>query len=306
MDNEDNKIRPTKGAMWFMQMQNDYWDSDFNNTFSGITCTAHGFLGFIKSYIALNWCKLVRSTEVTIKANVLIATIDDDRLATLEDVTDMSQKFMVLRRLDTFQVSEDKKFITFGIKKMLKWLDIHSKNEVKREIRMENINACADKLSIPHSLNDSTRDEWVQYIYTLHYTLEKTRKKNGFTRDAKFDAYGEYDKDYNYVNESLNITSKNPIHKGKDIKEDKRAYLSSNNNSNNRGQFEWEHVDSDASHIKLRNSRTQDEYYITDSDLVNDSNKTLEEKYYLQFNRNNKRNNPVKPLGIKNKNIMSG
>ena len=108
------------------------------------------------------------------------------------------------------------------------------------------------------------------------------------------------------MNESLNITSKNPIHKGKDIKEDKRAYLSSNNNSNNRGQFEWEHVDSDASHIKLRNSRTQDEYYITDSDLVNDSNKTLEEKYYLQFNRNNKRNNPVKPLGIKNKNIMSG
>ena len=30
----------------------------------------------------------------------------------------------------------------------------------------------------------------------------------------------------------MNITSKNPIHKGKDIKEDKRAYLSSNNSSN--------------------------------------------------------------------------
>jgi hypothetical protein len=297
MANDDNKIRPNKGAMWFMQMQSDYFDSDFNNTFSGITCTAHGFLGFIKSYIASNWDKKTRLTEVKIKTKVLIATIDDERLSTVEDVTKISQSFMALGRLDSFQVSEDKKFLTFGIRKMLQWLDIFSKNELKKQERLENISACAESLNIPHGLNDSTRDEWIQYIFTLHYTLEKTRKKNGFTRIPEYDNYGEYDMNYDYIKgEYLKTTSKKQIHKGKDSKVKQITSFISNNRSNNkdtsnslpkerRGVFDWKVIDSDSSMIHLRHTQKDDEYWITDETIINDQSLTLEEKYNKQIRK---------------------
>ena len=151
MASDDNKIRPNKGAMWFMQMQSDYFDLDFNNTFSGMVSTAHGFNGFIKAYITANYQKTVRSSEIKIKIMSLISTLDDDKLATIEDIKDISQKFMALGRLNTFQISKDKKFVSFGIDKMLQYLDMSwafQKYRLMTQQEMNGVSICIRNISL--------------------------------------------------------------------------------------------------------------------------------------------------------------
>ena len=65
-------------------------------------------------------------------------------------------------------------------------------------------------------------------------------------------------------------------------------------NSNIGSQFEWKVFDSDSSIIKLRHTRLGDEFWITDSDLIDDQSKSLEEKYKTQFSRNFKAKNTSK------------
>jgi len=278
MGKEVIKIRPNKGAMWYMQMQSDYFDSDFNNTFSGMVSTAHGFLGFIKSYITANWDKKIRSTEVKIKTAVLIATLDDDRLETIEDVTKISQQFMALGKLDSFQVSKDKKFLTFGIKKMLEWLDIFSKNEVKRELRLENLYVRAEQLNIPNSISDSSADEWVEYMYTKHHTLAETKKKNGFVILKKWEDFGECEKDVDYSKKTSKSKAKKEIHKGDDSKINHIASLDANKKNNTNGQDDWEVLEQDSSLLSVRHKSTKQQLAITDTDIIADSSLTLQEK----------------------------
>ena len=278
---DDNKIRPNKGAMWYMQMQCDYFDLDFNNTFSGMVSTAFGFVGFIKSYIASQYDKKVRSTQIKIKVNILLATIDDERFSTLDDVIDISKKLMTLKKLDHFEVSEDKKFVSFRIDKMLKWLDIHSKNAMKKEIRFEQLRACADELGIPEvSINDSTRDEWCEYMYTKHFSKAETLKKNGFVLEPKYERLGNFNSGTDYLD-----TSKSKIHKEKDSKENGMVSLESNKESSNKGESDWQVIDSDSTVLKLRHKENKQTFEITDSDIISDHSLTLQEKITKQVSR---------------------
>ena len=284
MGKEVIKIRPNKGAMWYSQMQSDYFDSDFNNTFSGMVSTAHGFLGFIKSYITANWDKKKRETEVKVKTAVLIATLDDDRLGTVEDITKISQQFMALGKLDSFQVSKDKKFLTFGINKMLEWLDTFAKNEVKKELRLEYLYVRAEQLNIPNSISDSSADEWVQYMYTKHYTLAETKKKIGFVILKKWEDFGECEKDVDYSKKTSKKTSKSnskkAIHKGDDSNSHEIAPLGASNSSNTTSQneCEWEVVENTNSLLSLRHKRTRQPLAIIDTDIIADHSLTLQEK----------------------------
>ena len=288
MASEDNKIRPTKGAMWFMQMQSDYFDLDFNNTFSGMCCTAHGFNGFIKAYITANYQKTVRSCEIKVKIMNLISTIDDTKLSTLEDVKDVAKKFMTLGRIDSFEISKDKVFISFKIEQMLKNLDIHSKNETKKQLRKEQLQACAEQLGIPEvSINDSSRDEWIEYMYTKHFSLASTLKKNGFELEPKWERLGDFNKSVNYLD-----TSKNKTKKKIDREEKKKTKESTSFISNNRSigkedvEEEWDTAECDSNILRLRHKVEGIEFEITDSDIIADHSLTKQEKITKQVSRN--------------------
>tara|TARA_R110000803_G_scaffold118375_3_gene186761 strand:- start:783 stop:1676 length:894 start_codon:yes stop_codon:yes gene_type:complete len=288
MASDDNKIRPNKGAMWFMQMQSDYFDLDFNNTFSGMVSTAHGFNGFIKAYITANYQKTVRSSEIKIKIMSLISTLDDDKLATIEDIKDISQKFMALGRLNTFQISKDKKFVSFGIDKMLQYLDIHSKNATKKQMRFEQLQACADELGIPEvSINDSTRDEWCEYMYTKHFSKAETLKKNGFVIESKWERLGSFNSGTDYLDTSK-TKSKKEIHKGKDSKGNQITSFKSNNKDIGKEDVEedWEVLECDSSIMQLRHKKDSAiEFEITDSDIIANHSLTLQEKVTKQLSR---------------------
>jgi len=281
---DDNKIRPSKGAMWYMEMTDNCFDLDFDNMFSGMNCTAQGFIKIIKAYITKQYDKKIRSMQIMIGTNKFIANLDDTRFETLEDIMDISKKMVTVKRLTGFQVSKDKKFLTFEILGHLKHLDIFSKNETKKQIRFENLYARAEQLGVPLTMNDSSADEWCEYMFEKYFTSAETKKKNGFVILKKWEDFGECEKDVDYSKKTSKKTSKSKenkaIHKGEHINSNDIAPLGASNSSNTNGQSDcdWEVIKNTSSLLSLRHKRTQQPLQIIDTDIINDQSLTLQEK----------------------------
>ena len=48
---EDKKTRPRKGAMWFQEMTDDYFDIEYENMFEGCSSNARNIESLIKHFI---------------------------------------------------------------------------------------------------------------------------------------------------------------------------------------------------------------------------------------------------------------
>ena len=290
---DDNKIRPSKGAMWYMEMTDNCFDLDFDNMFSGMNCTAQGFIKIIKAYITKQYDKKIRSMQIMIGTNKFIANLDDTRFETLEDIMDISKKMVTVKRLTGFQVSKDKKFLTFEILGHLKHLDIFSKNETKKQIRFENLYARAEQLGVPLTMNDSSADEWCEYMFEKYFTSAETKKKNGFVIQKTWEDFGTFNPKADYlIEEEIKDNSKSDtkleIHKGKERKIKDMTPVVSNNNSNTTSQSEdcdWQTVSSTSELVKLKHKTRGLEFKITHSDIIEDGSLTLQEKVNKQVGR---------------------
>jgi hypothetical protein len=185
---EDKKIRPRKGAMWFQEMTDDYFDIEYENMFEGCSSNARNVESLIQHFIAKNWNKKVRTCVVDIRTSTVLDKLNDDSID-LDVVKDISQKLLLLKRIDQFQMIENGKKIRYEIKEMLNRLDIYNKNEIRAEIRKEEIREEGIKLGVPHSLTDSSLDEFVEYVFTKIYTSDKQKEKSGFTLNPRFEEY---------------------------------------------------------------------------------------------------------------------
>jgi len=203
---EDKKIRPRKGAMWFQEMTDDYFDIEYENVFEGYSSNARNVESLIQHFIAKNWNKKVRTCVVDIRTSTVLDKLNDDSID-LDVVKDISQKLLLLKRIDQFQMIENGKKIRYEIKEMLNRLDIYNKNEIRAEIRKEEIREEGIKLGVPHSLTDSSLDEFVEYVFTKIYTSDKQKEKSGFTLNPRFEEY---------FNKSSKLNSKLKQHTGKE------------------------------------------------------------------------------------------
>jgi hypothetical protein len=205
---EDKKTRPRKGAMWFQQMTDDYFDIEYENMFEGCSSNARNLEGLIQSYIAKNWDKKIRTCVADIRTSTVLDKLNDDSID-LDVVKDISQKLLLLKRIDQFQMIENEKKIRYEIKGMLNRLDIYNKNEIRAEIRKEEIREEGIKLGVPHSITDSSLDEFVEYVFIKIYTSDKQKEKSGFTLNPRFEKY---------LNQSSKLNSKLKQHTGKERK----------------------------------------------------------------------------------------
>lgn len=205
---EDKKTRPRKGAMWFQQMTDDYFDIEYENMFEGCSSNARNLEGLIQSYISKNWDKKVRTCVVDIRTSTVLDKLNDDSID-LDIVKDISQKLLLLKRIDQFQMIDNEKKIRYEIKGMLNRLDIYNKNEIRAEIRKEEIREEGIKLGVPHSITDSSLDEFVEYVFIKIYTSDKQKEKSGFTLNPRFEKY---------LNQTSKLNSKLKQHTGKERK----------------------------------------------------------------------------------------
>jgi hypothetical protein len=205
---EDKKTRPRKGAMWFQEMTDDYFDIEYENMFEGCSSNARNVESLIQHFIAKNWDKKVRTCVVDIRTSTVLDKLNDDSID-LDVVKDISQKLLLLKRIDQFQMIENEKKIRYEIKGMLNRLDIHNKNEIRAEIRKEEIREEGIALGVPHSITDSSLDEFVEYVFIKIYTSDKQKEKSGFTLNPRFEKY---------LNQTSKLNSKSKQHTGKDSK----------------------------------------------------------------------------------------
>jgi len=203
---EEKKIRPRKGAMWYQQMTDDYFDIEYENMFEGCSSNARNLEGLIQSYISKNWDKKVRTCVIDIRTSTVLDKLNDDSID-LDVVKDISQKLLLLKRIDQFQMINKGKKIRYEIKEMLDRLDNFSKNEERAEKRKEEIRKEGVVLGVPHSITDSSLDEFVEYIFTKIYTSDKQKEKSGFELNPRFEEY---------FNKSSKLNSKLKQHTGKE------------------------------------------------------------------------------------------
>ena len=203
---EDKKTRPRKGAMWFQEMTDDYFDIEYENMFEGCSSNARNIEALIKHFITKNWDRKVRTCVVDIRTSTVLDKLNDDSID-IDVVKDISQKLLLLGRIDQFQMINKGKKIRYEIKEMLERLDIFSKNEIRAEVRREEIREEGIALGVPHSITDSSLDEFVEYVFAKRFTSDKQKEKSGFTLNPRFEKY---------LNQSSNSTSKSKQHTGKE------------------------------------------------------------------------------------------
>ena len=203
---EDKKTRPRKGAMWFQQMTDDYFDIEFENMFEGCSSNARNLESLIQHFISKNWDKKVRTCIVDIRTSTVLDKLNDDSID-LDVIKDISQKLLLIKRIDQFQMINKGKKIRYEIKEMLDRLDIFSKNEIRAEKRKEKIREEGIALGVPHSITDSSLDEFVEYVFAKKYTSDNQKEKSGFQLNPRFEKY---------LNQSSNSTSKSKQHTGND------------------------------------------------------------------------------------------
>ena len=69
---EDKKTRPRKGAMWFQEMTDDYFDIEYENMFEGCSSNARNIEALIKHFITKNWDRKVRTCVVDIRTSTVL------------------------------------------------------------------------------------------------------------------------------------------------------------------------------------------------------------------------------------------
>lgn len=176
MIDNTRKTRPSKGAMWWQQMTDEFFDIEFENMFEGKSSNARNIELCICAFISKNWDKKVRTCVIKIRLSTFIDKLNDESID-LDIIKDVSQKLLLLNRIDQFQVLKQGKTqkLLYEVKSMLPRLDNYNKQEILKETRLEEITAIAEFLEIPHSINDSSRDEFVQYVYTKRHGSKKDK-----------------------------------------------------------------------------------------------------------------------------------
>ena len=217
MTDDTRKTRPSKGAMWWQQMTDEFFDIDFENVFEGESSNARNIELCICAFIAKNWDKKVRTCVIEVRLSTFIDKLNDESID-LNNIKDISQKLLVLNRIDQFQVLKKSKTtkLLYEVKSMLPRLDNYNKQEILKENRLDEIRVMGESLGIPHSINDSTLDEFIEYVYIKRHGTKKQKDSQ-----LSNDVFEEY----------LKKSSKIEQHTGKENTE--HIGLSNNGSNNN-------------------------------------------------------------------------